>query len=293
MLAPRLPYPIPVPLARGEPGCGFTRPWSIYGWIDGQPAALAPVRDLERLAEDLAGFLIALQQVPAEDGPRAGPHSFGRGGPVSVWDGETRAALDHLGDRIDGQGAHEVWEAALASSWGGPDVWVHGDMAPSNFLVRNDRLCGVIDFGCSAVGDPACDLTPAWTVFEGESRRRFMRAVPVDDDTWARARGWALWKAVISVPTLPEDDAGNDGSRYGWRWTALGVVDQIITEFRSRPVNVVPAPRVTDPGVRRSAPVAGRRGPCGGRTPRSSRRAPRAATSTRRHCRARSAGRRR
>ena len=206
----------------------------IYGWIDGEPAALAPVRDLERLAEDLAGFLIALQQVPAEDGPRAGPHSFGRGGPVSVWDGETRAALDRLGDRIDAQGAHEVWEAAIASSWGGPDLWVHGDMAPSNFLVRNDRLCAVIDFGSSAVGDPACDLTPAWTVFDGESRRRFMRAVPVDDDTWARARGWALWKAVISVPTLPEDDTSNDGSRFGWRWTPLGVVDQIITEFRSR-----------------------------------------------------------
>jgi aminoglycoside phosphotransferase (APT) family kinase protein len=234
MLAPRLPYPIPVPLARGEPGCGFPRPWSIYGWIDGQPAALAPVHDLERLAEDLAGFLIALQHVTAEDGPRAGPHSFGRGGPVSVYDEETRAALDVLGDRIDVPGAREVWEAALGSSWGGPGVWVHGDMAPSNFLVRNDRLCGVIDFGCSAVGDPACDLTPAWTVFEGESRRRFMRAVPADDDTWVRARGWALWKAVISVSTLPEDDAGNDGSRYGWRWTPLGVVDQIITEFRSR-----------------------------------------------------------
>ncbi len=233
-LAPHLPYPIPVPLAKGVPGCGFTRPWSIHGWIDGHPVALTPVRDLGQLAEDLAGFLIALHQVPAEDGPRAGPHSFGRGGSVSVWDSETRAALDALGDRIDAQGAQEVWEVALASSWVGPDVWVHGDMAPSNFLVRNDRLCGVIDFGCSAVGDPACDLTLAWTVFDGASRRRFMRAVPVDDDTWARARGWALWKAVIGLPTLPEDDPRNDGSRFGWRWTALGVVDQIITEFRSR-----------------------------------------------------------
>ena len=46
-----------------------------------------------------------------------------------------------------------VWDAALASSWVGPDLWVHGDMVPSNLLVRDDRLCGVIDFGCSAVGD--------------------------------------------------------------------------------------------------------------------------------------------
>ena len=37
------------------------------------------------------------------------------------------------------------------------------------------------------------------------------------------------------MPTLPEGVASNDGSRFGWRWTPLGVVDQIITEFRSRP----------------------------------------------------------
>jgi hypothetical protein len=61
-----------------------------------------------------------------------------------------------------------------------------------------------------------------------------MQAVPADDDTWARARGWALWKAVIGLRTLPENDPRNDGSRFGWRWTALGVVDQIITESRSR-----------------------------------------------------------
>lgn len=232
MLADRLPYPIPVPLAKGAPGCGFPRPWSVYAWVDGEPAALVAVRDRERLAEDLAGFLTALRRIPAGTGPRAGRHSFNRGGPVALWDADTRAALDLLGDRIDQRAALDVWEAALASEWLGPDVWVHGDMAPSNFLVRDDRLCGVIDFGCSAVGDPACDLTLAWTLFEGEGRRRFMSGVGTDDGTWARARGWALWKAVVALPTLPEDDPRNDGSRFGWHWTALGVVDQILREFR-------------------------------------------------------------
>jgi hypothetical protein len=74
----------------------------------------------------------------------------------------------------------------------------------------------------------------AWTVFEGASRRRFMRAVSVDEDAWARARGWALWKAVVALPTLPEDHPRNNGSRYGWRWTARGVVEQVISEYRSR-----------------------------------------------------------
>ena len=72
-----------------------------------------------------------------------------------------RAAINQLEGRIDTSGALEVWEAAVGSPlWTGPDVWVHGDMMAANLIVRDDRLCGVIDFGCSAIGDPACDLTP-------------------------------------------------------------------------------------------------------------------------------------
>ena len=118
------------------------------------------VRDLDRLAEDLGDFLTALHRVPIDDGPIPGPHSFDRGGPVAVWDDETRAAIKLLEGRIDTSGALEVWEAAVATPlWTGPDVWVHGDMMAANLIVRDDRLCGVIDFGCSATGHPACDLT--------------------------------------------------------------------------------------------------------------------------------------
>jgi len=60
-----------------------------------------------------------------------------------------------------------------------------------------------------------------------------MQAVPVDDAAWARARGWALWKAVKALPTPPDDHPRNNGTRLGWRWTARGVSDQIITDFRS------------------------------------------------------------
>jgi len=120
-----------------------------------------------------------------------------------------------------------VWDAALAAEWAGPDVWVHGDITGSNLLLRDDRLCAVIDFGCAAVGDPACDLTAAWTMFEGSSRERFMETLPFDEGTWARARGWALWKALIEIPGRPLDDPGRTGERFGWRWDAVGVVGQL------------------------------------------------------------------
>jgi aminoglycoside phosphotransferase (APT) family kinase protein len=63
----------------------------------------------------------------------------------------------------------------------------------------------VIDFGTSGVGDPACDLVPAWTMFDGDARETFADAVGLDDATWARARGWALWKAAITVRDRPAD----------------------------------------------------------------------------------------
>jgi aminoglycoside phosphotransferase (APT) family kinase protein len=56
----------------------------------------------------------------------------------------------------------------------------------------------VIDFGTSGVGDPACDLVIAYTFFAGNSRSVFRDAVDQDAGTWARARAWALWKALIT-----------------------------------------------------------------------------------------------
>ena len=233
ILAPQLPLPIPQPIAKGTPGCGFPAPWSIYRWLPGEPAGVTSVTDYDRLAEDLGQFLTALQRVNIEGGPLAGAHSFNRGGPVATWDEQTRATIAALGDEVDREGAMAVWEAALAAEWNGCDVWVHGDVTGSNLLFRQDRLCGVIDFGCAAVGDPACDLTAAWTMFEGTSRRRFQSTVRADSGTWARARGWALWKALIDIPGRPPDDPGRTGARFGWRWNALGVIDQAIADRRS------------------------------------------------------------
>jgi aminoglycoside phosphotransferase (APT) family kinase protein len=232
-LAPHLPLPIPQPIARGRPGCGFRAPWSVYGWIDGEPAALAGVTDDDRLADDLAAFLLALEAVPTDGAPPAGAHSCERGGPVSVWDDQTRRTIEVLGDEIDGRGALAVWEAAMAAPKASGEVWVHGDVSGSNLVMANDRLSGVIDFGCAAVGDPACDLTPAWTLFEGSSRRRFVDSMHHDEATWARARGWALWKALVAVPGRPADDPARAGTRFGWRWTAEGVADQVIADHRA------------------------------------------------------------
>jgi aminoglycoside phosphotransferase (APT) family kinase protein len=205
-LAPHLPFDVPTVVGLGVAGHGFPMPWSVQDWLPGEPAAAAVLSDPIAFAREVAAALSALQRAPVAGGPAAGDHSFHRGGDLAVYDGETRACLAALGARVDHRAALAAWEAALAARWTGPPVWVHGDIAPGNLLVRDGALAGVIDFGCVAVGDPACDLVIAWTFLDGPARPAFREAAPADAAMWTRARGWALWKALLTLtqPGLPQ-----------------------------------------------------------------------------------------
>src|SRR2546430_1983852 len=116
-------------------------------------------------------------------------------------DEPTRAAIAALEQTIDTQAATAAWDAALRThAWAGPPVWVHGELLPGNLLFQGGRLTGVIDFGGIGVGDPACDLIVAWGLLPPESRNVFRAELGVDDETWARGRGWALSVALIALP---------------------------------------------------------------------------------------------
>jgi aminoglycoside phosphotransferase (APT) family kinase protein len=199
ILAPPVPLPIPTPVARGEPDAEFPYPWSVYRWLEGEPAATVRIRSLEEFATTLARFLNALGRVDATDGPPPGEHNFFRGGPLAIYQEETLAAIDALASEIPVEEVKRVWAEATATSWEREPVWIHGDVAPSNLLVRDGRLAAVLDFGCSGAGDPACDLAIAWTFLSGPSRDRFRAERDVDSGTWSRGRGWALWKALITL----------------------------------------------------------------------------------------------
>ncbi len=199
ILAPLLPLPIPVPLAMGIPAAGYPWNWSVYRWLEGAIARTEQIDDLNAFATTLAHFLATLQHIDPTGGPPPGQHSAFRGGPLQSYDAETRRAIAALGDQIDAESATALWNEAIAATWHGPAVWFHGDVAASNLLVSDGRLSAVIDFGCSGVGDPACDLTIAWTLLSGEGREAFGAALPLDAATWTRGRGWALWKGLITL----------------------------------------------------------------------------------------------
>lgn len=227
VLAPHLPLPIPVPLARGVAADGYPFDWSVYRWLGGEIATIERIRDMSEFATTLADFLLDLQRIDAADGPPPGPHSAFRGGPLATYDAETRRAIDALQGQTAGDMATAVWDAALAARWSGPQVWFHGDVSAGNLLVRDGRLAAVIDFGCSGVGDPACDVTIVWTLFSGDSREWFRSALSLDSGTWARGRGWALWKALITVVGYTDADSAEAPS-------ARRVIDDVLRRARAR-----------------------------------------------------------
>jgi len=218
-LAPQLPVAVPEVLGKGVPGEGYAFNWSVRRWLDGATAQVDRIDDLAEFATSVGEFIRALQRCDATGGPVAAAHSFYRGAPPVHYDEETRRALMALEGRVDTAAATAVWEAALASSWDGPPVWFHGDIAHGNLLIADGKLSAVIDFGTSGVGDPACDLVIAWTMFAGESREAFRRTVDQDPGTWARARGWALWKALIVLADDPSTAAINQH-----------VIEQVLTD---------------------------------------------------------------
>ncbi|SEF34181.1 Predicted kinase, aminoglycoside phosphotransferase (APT) family [Amycolatopsis pretoriensis] len=201
VLAPRLPVPIPVPLAEGRPGADYPFAWSIHPWLVGEPARRERVADPVGFAADLAGFLAALRSVDTDGAPRPGKHNWFRGGTLRTFDELVQRSLDGH------DWAGEIWQAALDTPWDGVERWFHGDVAEGNLLLDGGELAAVIDFGTCGAGDPACDLAIAWTLLTADGRRAFRERLAVDDAEWARGRGWALWKTLVTCArTKGRDD---------------------------------------------------------------------------------------
>jgi aminoglycoside phosphotransferase (APT) family kinase protein len=197
-LAPVLPVEIPRPVAQGQPADAYPWFWEIDTWVQGETVPVEQIDEV-RAARDLVRLVQALRRVSALNAPT------GRGRPLGDLDESFRrwvASFD--GDpRV-----RDVWEQALAAPpWRGPPLWHHGDLDVRNWLVREGRITGVIDWGEMGVGDPACDVAVAWKLHSPDARDAFREALRVDDATWERARGWVTHQAVaILAYYTPENN---------------------------------------------------------------------------------------
>jgi aminoglycoside phosphotransferase (APT) family kinase protein len=221
-LAPHLPVEVPVPLAQGVPAEGYPREWGVYPWLEGEHPTAGATADAEALATDLALLVHTLQRLDVDGG-----HPAARGSSLARFDAATRSALAELEGVIDTKTTTTAWEQALeALEWGGAPVWMHGDLMPANLLVRDGRLAAVIDWEGFGVGDPAVDLMVAWNLLTAETRSSFRATIDVDDATWIRGRGWALWTGLVALPYYCETNPVlADNARYR--------IEEVLTDFRA------------------------------------------------------------
>ncbi len=197
----QLPLITPNPIANGKPSNDYPYHWYVYRWIEGINAYDQKPADLHQAARDLAAFIKALWKVDT-----AGAPPTRRGLPLSsqdrdVWVNSSAAELKSAMDESKISAIMALWEKYRNTpGWSKPPVWLHGDLLPSNLLIQDGKLHAVIDFGLAGIGDPACDMIPAWSLFDAASRAAFKEALGIDEDTWNRGKGWALSIAVIIIP---------------------------------------------------------------------------------------------
>lgn len=199
-LAVDLGVPVPVPVHAGKPSEHYPWPWSIVPWIPGVPADEAALDPSEGTR---VGRALRSLHRPA---PSDAPTNPFRGVPL-----RERGERTHLGlDRLEEQGEsvdrlRRIWSDGVEADRHEIDRWLHGDLHPRNLIVADGRLSGIIDWGDLCRGDPATDLSVAWTLFSPEGRGGFWEGYgPVDAHVLRRARAWAVFFGVALATTDEE-----------------------------------------------------------------------------------------
>ncbi|MEZ4321720.1 MAG: phosphotransferase [Myxococcota bacterium] len=185
---PPLPLAVPHHTHEGAPDADYPYPWALTAFHEGEPAGTLAL-DGPATATDLAALLEALHR-PA---PAEVPTDAARSMPLSARDPSVSALLDRLPDSGP---LKRAWAAGLAADpWSAPPVWVHGDLHPFNLLTRAGRLSVLLDWGDVFRGDPAPDLAAAWMLLE--PRHHGPIREQVDDATWVRGTGWAVYYGAV------------------------------------------------------------------------------------------------
>lgn len=204
VLARRLPLPVPLPRFAGVPGETFAYPFAGYERLAGE--ALTHVRLRESaygpLATALGDFLRTLHAIAPEALPELPGDTIGRFAHARLL-----PLLTHRLDELRAAGAIADPAPALVAfqllAPGAPrndrSSVVHGDLYARHLLVDGaQRASGVIDWGDVHLGDPAIDLSVAYSIFPPEFRQTFARAYgKADERTWELARYRAIYSSAL------------------------------------------------------------------------------------------------
>lgn len=208
LLAPHLPLPIPVPEFVGAPDDRFPYPFAGYRLIPGITADRAHCSDDDRAANAaaLGRFLKALHLIPIDKQTRHGApgDEIARAdiaGRATILKDRIRSAAPTL-PGIDSETLLKLVDRlASAPAHASASCWVHGDLYTRHLLVgKGDRLSGVIDWGDVHLGDPALDISIAFSFLPPEARALFREAYgSIHEATWDRSRFRAIHYGISLV----------------------------------------------------------------------------------------------
>ena len=229
-LAPQLPLPIPEPVLRGEPDKSYPFDWSVLRWIEGSEPADDTVDDWSQFGVDLGAFVEALHGVELGDARRQGALEWYRGQRLADFVDDGFEVIEQV-RRLAAQDAVAMDLDEVERTWRDvtsvPDpvvdeVLLHGDLRSANLVANQGKLAGVIDFGALSIGNPTAEHAAVWQL-PGDARRAYRERLDVDEDTWHRARGWAMLISLLAMP-------------YYWRsWpqfarSGIGTINTVLSE---------------------------------------------------------------
>ena len=187
------PVPAPRPVALGRPGAGYPLPWSVQTWLPGQDALRADPASSAEFAQDLAGLLRVLRQVPV-NGRRFG--GKGRGGHLPDHDEWMQECFGRSEGMLPVPALRAMWADLRRLPKVDDDVMTHGDLTPANILVQDGRLAGVLDTGGFAAADRALDLVGAWHLLDASGRNLLRSVLGCSEVEWRRGMAWAFQQAM-------------------------------------------------------------------------------------------------
>jgi aminoglycoside phosphotransferase (APT) family kinase protein len=193
--------------------------------IEGESLNLIKNLDYEEFFYSVGNFLKQIQSIKINSPyiPVPSIENFWRRHHPSIYSSETYKALDHLKNIIDMEKIRAVWENLIESSWTKPYVWLHGDLSPGNIVMKNNQICGFINFSACCMGDPACDYSIFHTFLPKIYREKTKSLLNVDKNTCNRSKAWALWKALITLVEGKQDSLEGQKQK--------NIINEIIYKF--------------------------------------------------------------
>ncbi|MEU6859751.1 aminoglycoside phosphotransferase family protein [Glycomyces sp. NPDC046736] len=231
-LAPHLPIPVPVPVHLGAPSDRFDRPWIVTTWIEGEPGDQRPITNGPAAAASLAAFMRALHR----EAPKDAPFNRGRSVPLVEFADYFTRCLQVVTAPDAAARAREVWEQAVtAPPWPAAPSWIHADLHPSNIVVAEGTLAGVLDFGELCAGDPATDLASAWMLLPQAALTECIEAYGNADEAMIhRARGWAVMRSVAFIAIGLAGERGESWGMPTWKRVGEAALDRALADQKFR-----------------------------------------------------------